>query len=91
MVSTLVSLRLKPFVDQYNFSRPDCAPDEPVGDEEVDEGDDAGGDETSPVEVVEDVVRVLTYLRDVVVHDLQSCHKKSISNRVITLDDATLG
>ena len=74
-----------------NFSRPDCAPDEPVGDEEVDEGDDAGGDETSPVEVVEDVVRVLAYIRDVVVHDLQSCHKKSISNRVITLDDATLG
>ena len=60
-----------------NSPRPDFAPDEQVGDEEVDEGDDAGGDETSPVEVVEDVVRVLTYLRDVVVHDLQSCHKKS--------------
>ena len=74
-----------------NSPRPDFAPDEQVGDEEVDEGDDAGGDETSPVEVVEDVVRVLAYIRDVVVHDLQSCHKKSISNRVITLDDATLG
>ena len=73
-----------------NHPRPDCAPDEQVGDEEVDEGDDAGGDETSPVEVVEDVVRVLTYLRDVVVHDLQSCNKKSISNRNISLDDAIL-
>ena len=73
-----------------NFPRPDCAPDEQVGDEEVDKGDHAGGDETSPVEVVEDVVRVLTYLRDVVVHDLQSCNKKSISNRNISLDDAIL-
>ena len=73
-----------------NFRRPDCAPDEQVGDEEVDKGDDAGGDETSPVEIVEDVVRVLTYLRDVVVHDLQSCNKKSISNRNISLDDAIL-
>ena len=73
-----------------NFPRPDCAPDEQVGDEEVDKGDHAGGDETSPVEVVEDVVRVLTYLRDVVVHDLQSCNKGLISNRNITLGDAIL-
>ena len=37
------------------FVVPDGAPDEHVGDEEVEEGDDPGGDEASPVEVVEDV------------------------------------
>ena len=49
----------------------DGAPDEQVGDEEVDEGKDAGGDEPGPVEVVEDVHRVLPQRRDVVVHHLR--------------------
>ena len=49
----------------------DGAPDEEVGDEEVDEGEDAGGDQPRPVEVVEDVLRVLPQCRDVVVHHLR--------------------
>ena len=53
----------------------DGAPDEQVGDEEVDEGEDAGGDEPRPVEVVENVRRVLPQLRDVVVHHLRPEHK----------------
>ena len=52
----------------------DGAPDEEVGDKEVDEGEDAGGDEPGPVEVVEDVRRVLPQLRDVVVHQLRPKH-----------------
>ena len=49
----------------------DGAPDEQVSDEEVDKGQDAGGDEPGPVEVVEDVLRVLPQRRDVVVHHLR--------------------
>ena len=49
----------------------DGAPDEQVSDEEVDKGQDAGGDEPGPVEVVEDVGRVLPQLCDVVVHYLR--------------------
>ena len=57
------------------FVLPDGAPDEHVGDEEVEEGDDPGGDEASPVEVVEDVGWVLPQLRDVVVHHLKPAHR----------------
>ena len=49
----------------------DGAPDEQVGDEEVDEGEDARRDQPRPVEVVEDVLRVLSQSRDVVVHHLR--------------------
>ena len=49
----------------------DGAPDEEVGDEEVDEGEDAGGDQPRPVEVVEDVHWVLPHRRDVVVHHIK--------------------
>ena len=49
----------------------DGAPDEQVGHEEVDEGEDSSGDEPRPVEVVEDVHRVLPQRRDVVVHHLR--------------------
>ena len=59
----------------FGFLVGDGAPDEQVGDEEVDEGEDAGGDEPGPVEVVEDVRRVLPQLRDVVVHQLRPKHK----------------
>ena len=61
--------------DNAGFVVPDGAPDEHVGDEEVEEGDDPGGDEASPVEVVEDVGWVLPQLRDVVVHHLKPAHR----------------
>ena len=61
--------------DNAGFVVPDGAPDEHVGDEEVEEGDDPGGDEASPVEVVEDVGWVLPQLRDVVVHHLKPARR----------------
>lgn len=50
---------------------PDGEPDQQVGHQQVDEGQDAGGDQPRPVQVVEDVSWVLSQLRDVVVHHLR--------------------
>ena len=69
----LVAARYRSCVD-VGFLVPDGVPDQHVGHEEVDEGEDPGGDEPGPVEVVEDVGRVLPQLRDVIVHHLRPDH-----------------